>query len=249
VHLLPGQAAAVRAHYAYATDVAGGRHESVVLLRVRGGKAVRLLMRGATLPPHAPFLYSGLPDRVARLAPVPIGVGEPPVQTLVLRNVSAVPLRFTVLPDALDAAASAAYGARIWTVLDESAFVAPGEEAHVRVRFAPVEARAYAVRVVFAYERAGGGGWDAGACAARAREAIGAARSAPPADEAAVTAAAFLESAAAGEFPTGTGVESGCVVARGAAVRGRGGIGNNPSRPPTPPGRTQTDPHLPPQFD
>jgi alkylation response protein AidB-like acyl-CoA dehydrogenase len=60
LHLLPGESACVRVHYAYATMLNGGRHEVVVIMRTRHGKAVRLLLRGRTLPHRAAYLYSEL---------------------------------------------------------------------------------------------------------------------------------------------------------------------------------------------
>ena len=70
--LAPGAAAPLRLHYAYASMVNDGRHEITVLLRIRGGKPVRLLFRGATLAPGAVHLYSGLPSRSLALPPVPL---------------------------------------------------------------------------------------------------------------------------------------------------------------------------------
>ena len=157
--IAPGAAAAVRVHYAYATSVADGKHESVVMLRVRGGKSIRLLLRGLTLPRSAAYLYSGLPDRVKRLASVPLGLALPPIQLIHVRNPSAQPLRFAVLPDELDAASVAAFGVRVWTCLDMEGLLGPGEETCIRVIFAPVEVRAYTLRLRVAYERATGV-WD-----------------------------------------------------------------------------------------
>jgi hypothetical protein len=220
--LLPGQAGALRVHYAYATLMNGGKHEVVVIARAAHGKAVRLLLRGATLPPLAPALYCGLPNRAAELAPVPLGVKEPPLQFLPLRNPSSVAVRYAVLPHTLAALAAAHYGMPIVTVVNAEGVLAPGEEVPLRVVFAPVEAREYAValHIVFAaaHER-----WDFAALAARAG---GAAAEQPPAsgdegeeekkeeggglgDRAAALAAAAAAAAARRAAAAGVGTASG----------------------------------------
>jgi hypothetical protein len=75
--LAPGAAQAVRIHFAYC---AVGRTRLSVVLRVGGAKSVRLDLRGRTLALHDPCICVASPRRSVRLASVPIGTTQPPVQ-------------------------------------------------------------------------------------------------------------------------------------------------------------------------
>jgi hypothetical protein len=151
LRLLPGQSATVRVHYAYASMINSGRHEVVVMLRIRHGKPIRLMLRGCTLAPKAPYLYCGIPSRTLRLAPVPLGIAEPPVHGVLIANPSGVPLRYAVLPGTLRALAAYHYGVDVISVLNPTGFIAAGSEETLRVVFRPVEERVYRVRLDIAY--------------------------------------------------------------------------------------------------
>jgi hypothetical protein len=68
-------------HYAYLVVPTDEQpHELPVIFRISKGKQVRLLLRGKTLARGAPFVMvpRPLPDRVHRLAAVPIGANPVP---------------------------------------------------------------------------------------------------------------------------------------------------------------------------
>jgi hypothetical protein len=149
--LLPGQSATVRMHYAYSTMISGGRQEVIIMLRIKNGKPVRLLLRGCTLALDAAYLYCGIPSRVLRFAAVPLGVIEPPVQTVLIVNPSAVAVRYEVQPGTIKAVAHANYGVDIFTVLNPTGVLPPGGECLLRIVFKPVEERMYRLRLDIAY--------------------------------------------------------------------------------------------------
>jgi hypothetical protein len=149
--LLPGQSATVRMHYAYSTMISGGRQEVIIMLRIKNGKPVRLLLRGCTLALDAAYLYCGVPSRVLRFSAVPLGVIEPPVQTVLISNPSAVSVRYEVQKASLLAVAAANYGVDIFTVLNPTGVLPAGGECLLRVVFKPVEEKIYRLRLDIAY--------------------------------------------------------------------------------------------------
>ena len=161
-----GEATTLRLHYNYNTMAQGGLHQVYVTLKLDKGKQVRILLRGRTLEPSVPLLHLGDPTCVHKLAPVPIGVVAPPVQTVPVFNSGGAPLRFMVDDAPLRALAEANYGFEVLKCVDRDGYIAPGESAQVKFVFRPLEARAYNVSVDIVYASddgdAGGDGSDGG---------------------------------------------------------------------------------------
>ncbi|KAA0177590.1 hypothetical protein FNF27_00760 [Cafeteria roenbergensis] len=146
-----GGRALLQLHYAHVTtalaDGPNGSHQVEVLLRVARGRTVRLRLRGQTLRPHVPLLWLGRPAPSRRLQPVPLGVDLPPVQTVTLRNPTSAPVRFRVDPHPFEEATQEAHGFAVWECLTPEGELAPGAEGQVRLRFTPLEATDYALRL------------------------------------------------------------------------------------------------------
>ena len=149
--LAPGEATTLRLHYNYNTMIQGGCHQVYVTLKLDKGKQVRLLLRGRTLDVPTPLLFLGDPLATHTLAPVPIGVMEPPVQAVPLFNAGAAPLRFMVDDRALRSLVEANYGFEVLRCLDRDGVIGPGERVFVRFVFRPLEAREYRVALDIVY--------------------------------------------------------------------------------------------------
>lgn len=146
-----GESTTLRLHYNYNTLAQGGRHQVYVTLKLDKGKQVRILLRGRTLEPSVPLLHLGDPTCLHTLAPVPIGVVSPPVQSVPLYNAGGAPLRFMVDDAPLRALADANYGFEVLRCLDRDGYIGAGERGFVRFLFRPLEARAYDVSVDIVY--------------------------------------------------------------------------------------------------
>ena len=148
LHIPPGGAAPLRLHYAYATLLNDGRHEITVLLRIAGGKPVRLLFRGQTLPLGRAYLYTGLPGRAVELPPIPLALAAPPRHTIPLRNPSTIPLRYALLPHTLAALRTSNYGHAVLACPNPRGVLLPGQEGALHIVFSPLETKRYECQLV-----------------------------------------------------------------------------------------------------
>lgn len=155
--LKPGDAVTIRAHYGYHSSLNNGVHEVPVIMKIGSGKAVRITMRGTTLAPDTPRLFSGFPTGEYRLASVPLGVPAAPVQSVPIMNPSAVDVHYTVLPESVEAMTRENYGFHIFKVGVESGILTAGEQAVIPVIFHPLEAKTYRMPLKIRFDTAPAG--------------------------------------------------------------------------------------------
>jgi len=151
LRLQPGEAGVIRCHYSYASLSTTGVHELPMVAQFRGGKAVRVTMRGITLPHASPFLWNPNPAHRVCLASVAIGAREPPTQTVALMNPTDHPIAWNLDADSLQALGTLQYGFRVFHVESSGGVVPPRSSGALRVTFIPIEPKEYELRVRVVY--------------------------------------------------------------------------------------------------
>eukprot|EP01138_Halocafeteria_seosinensis_P014521 gb/GECG01014824.1/.p1 GENE.gb/GECG01014824.1/~~gb/GECG01014824.1/.p1 ORF type:complete len:2571 (+),score=263.34 gb/GECG01014824.1/:1-7713(+) len=101
--LEPGEATTIYFFYSYVSTVSKGVHELPLIFRVFKGKQIRLVLRGRTLDPSAPYLYMTSPNRSYNLAAVPVGCVDPPRQPIKLINPTGIDVAFALDESSLEA--------------------------------------------------------------------------------------------------------------------------------------------------
>ena len=157
--LAPGQSAAMRFTYDYInTELADGIHELPVELSVQSGKmkvrTVRLLLRGRTLPTRGrkarPILVAAQPTHV--FASQPIGQTSPPVQSVRIRNASAIfPVDYRLDSAGLDAMRDDNFGFDVLRCLNPTGRIPAGGDHVLHFVFNPIEEKEYVVRAKVVY--------------------------------------------------------------------------------------------------
>ena len=109
VTLEPGESKTIYFFYSYISTVSKGVHELPLIIRVFKGKQVRLLLRGRTLDPCAPFIHLNSPKKVYELSPVPLGCVDAPRQPIKLINPTGVDVVFALDDSPLENLARESY--------------------------------------------------------------------------------------------------------------------------------------------
>lgn len=138
----PGEAVTLRISYRHHVLEYGGMHNLEVLLGLVNGKQVRLALEGRTLSSMTPCVFP-----VARsnmLARQPLGMRDPPVQFVELRNLGTSNATFTVDETALQTLMQENYDFPILRCLTPSGTIqGGGGSTQLEFMFAPLEAKLY----------------------------------------------------------------------------------------------------------
>ena len=170
--LAPGQSAAMRFTYDYInTELADGIHELPVELSVQSSKmkvrTVPLLLRGRTLPTRGrkarPILVAAQPTHV--FVAQPIGQTSPPIQSVRVRNASAIfAVDYRLDSANLDAMRDENFGFDVLRCLNPTGRIAAGSDHVLHFVFNPIVEKEYTVHVKVVYaspsRRRGSSGGD-----------------------------------------------------------------------------------------
>lgn len=145
----PGDALTVRITYHYISTNFGGRHCIPVHLNLENGAHIRLIFVGKTLTNQERLAF--IPTDEYELDPMPIGLKQPPEQSIEIKNPCDEDIQYHVDDSAMAELRRANYDFPVLTCLNKDGVVAARSTLSLRWVFQPIEAKEFsaAVRVLF----------------------------------------------------------------------------------------------------
>ncbi|GBG24646.1 Cilia- and flagella-associated protein 65 [Hondaea fermentalgiana] len=149
----PGEAVTVRVSYRHHVAEYEGLHRLEVLFGLTHGKQVRVKLEGQTLSGATPFAFPVA--RRCELSRTPIGLRDPLVQFVEIRNMGAVDARYTVDAAPLQQLLQANYGFPVLKCLTLTGTISgAGGTARLEFIFAPLEDKVYKCKLPITVESA-----------------------------------------------------------------------------------------------
>jgi hypothetical protein len=141
--LMPGQRQNLEVKYQY-KDVSYEQHHLNVILQIENGKQVVMQLTGTTLKIQEKCLLTATNYE---LAPVAIGAGAAPVQTMEIHNTGEDEIKFQLDVSGVEQLCKDSYNYPVLTCNDPAGMVDPGKSVLLRWAFNPIEDKDYAVKV------------------------------------------------------------------------------------------------------